>query len=83
MTITGRVCRGRLRGCWLIWFRVWILRKGKLQKQPIDLAARIAAAVQEWLAVREGQANEPIFIALDGRSHGKRLSGRSAALDAK
>jgi integrase/recombinase XerC len=59
--------------------KLWILRKGKLQKQPIDLAARTAAAVQEWLTVREGQANEPIFIALDGRSHGKRLSGRSVA----
>jgi integrase/recombinase XerC len=59
--------------------RLWILRKGKLQKQPIDLAARTVAAVQEWLTVREGQANEPIFIALDGRSHGKRLSGRSVA----
>jgi integrase/recombinase XerC len=59
--------------------RLWILRKGKLQKQPIDLAARTAAAVEEWLTVREGQANEPIFIALDGRSHGKRLSGRSVA----
>jgi integrase/recombinase XerC len=59
--------------------KLWILRKGKLQKQPIDLAARTAAAIQEWLTVREGQANEPIFIALDGRSHGKRLSGRSVA----
>jgi integrase/recombinase XerC len=59
--------------------KLWILRKGKRQKQPIDLAARTAAAVQEWLTVREGQANEPIFIALDGRSHGKRLSGRSVA----
>ena len=35
--------------------------------------------MREWLTVREGQANEPIFIALDGRSHGKRLSGRSVA----
>ena len=59
--------------------RLWILRKGQIQKQPIDLAARTVAAVQEWLTVREGQANEPIFIALDGRSHGKRLSGRSVA----
>jgi integrase/recombinase XerC len=59
--------------------RLWVLRKGQIQKQPIDLAARTVAAVQEWLTVREGQANEPIFIALDGRSHGKRLSGRSVA----
>ena len=59
--------------------KLWILRKGQIQKQPIDLAARTAAAVREWLTVREGQATEQIFIALDGRSHGKRLSGRSVA----
>jgi hypothetical protein len=29
--------------------------------------------------VRGAQANEPIFIALDGRYYGKRLSGRSVA----
>ena len=29
--------------------------------------------------MRAGAANEPIFIALDGRSYGKRLSGRSVA----
>jgi site-specific recombinase XerC len=29
--------------------------------------------------VRGGAVNEPIFIALDGRSYGKRLAGRSVA----
>ena len=46
---------------------------------PINLAPRNLAALEEWLTVRAGAANEPIFIALDGRSYGKRLSGRSVA----
>jgi integrase/recombinase XerC len=59
--------------------KLWILRKGQRQKQPIDLAARTAAALEEWLAIRAGQAKDPIFIALDKRSYGLRLSGRSVA----
>jgi integrase/recombinase XerC len=59
--------------------KLWIIGKGKTQQQSIDLAPRTLAAIEEWLAVREGKANEPIFIALDGRSYGKRLSGRSVA----
>jgi integrase/recombinase XerC len=45
--------------------KLWILRKGQRQKQPIDLAARTAAALAEWLEIRAGQAKDPIFIALD------------------
>jgi integrase/recombinase XerC len=59
--------------------KLWIIGKGKTQQQSIDLAPRTLAALEEWLTVREGQANEPIFIAVDGRSYGKRLSGRSVA----
>jgi integrase/recombinase XerC len=59
--------------------RLWIVGKGKLQQESIDLAPRTLAAVREWLAVRAGRADEPMFIALDGRSYGKRLSGRSVA----
>ena len=59
--------------------QLWIVGKGKTQLQSIDLAARTVYALQDWLAVRKGKATEPIFIALDGRSYGKRLSGRSVA----
>ena len=59
--------------------KLWIIGKGKTQQQSIDLAPRTVAALEEWLAVRAGTANDPIFIALDGRSRGKRLSGRSVA----
>ena len=59
--------------------KLWIIGKGKLQQQSIDLAPRTFDALQEWLAVRGGKGTEPMFIALDGRSYGKRLSGRSVA----
>jgi integrase/recombinase XerC len=59
--------------------KLWIIGKGKMQQQSIDLAPRTVAALAEWLAVRAGAATDPIFIALDGRSRGKRLSGRSVA----
>ena len=59
--------------------KLWIIGKGKTQANSIDLAPRTSSALEEWLTVRKGQANEPIFIALDGRSYGKRLSGRSVA----
>jgi integrase/recombinase XerC len=59
--------------------KLWIIGKGKTQQQSIDLAPRTLAALEEWLAVRAGTATEPLFIALDGRSRGKRLTGRSVA----
>jgi integrase/recombinase XerC len=59
--------------------KLWIIGKGKTQAQSIDLAPRTVAALEEWLAVRAGAATDPIFIALDGRSRGKRLTGRSVA----
>jgi integrase/recombinase XerC len=59
--------------------KLWIIGKGKTQRQSIDLAPQTLAALEEWVAVRAGQVNEPIFIALDARSYGKRLSGRSVA----
>ena len=57
--------------------KLWIMRKGKIQKQAIDLAGKTRLALNEWLSVRGGEASQPLFIALDRRSFGKRLSGRS------
>jgi integrase/recombinase XerC len=59
--------------------KLWIIGKGKTQQQSIDLVPRTLAALEEWLAVRGGTATDPLFIALDGRSRGKRLTGRSVA----
>ena len=57
--------------------KLWIIRKGKIQKQAIDLAMKTRAALTQWLSVRGGEASQPLFIALDNRAYGKRLSGRS------
>ena len=57
--------------------KLWIIRKGKIQKQAIDLAGKTRLALNEWSIVRAGKPSEPLFIALDNRSYGNRLSGRS------
>jgi integrase/recombinase XerC len=66
--------------------QLWILGKGKSQKCSIDLAPATVGALREWLALRlrsvtagDGLENEPLFIAVDRHSFGKRLSGRSVA----
>ena len=57
--------------------KLWIIRKGKIQKIAIDLAVKTRLALNEWLSVRGGEPSQPLFMALDNRSYGKRLSGRS------
>jgi integrase/recombinase XerC len=57
--------------------KLWIMRKGKIQKQAVDLAVKTRSALNEWLSARGGEASQPLFIALDNRSYGNRLSGRS------
>jgi integrase/recombinase XerC len=64
--------------------QLWIVGKGKLQKCSIDLATATVMAVREWLAalrLRSVQVrdDEPLFIAVDTNTFGKRLSGRSVA----
>jgi hypothetical protein len=41
----------------------------------IDLAPATVGALNECLVVRDGLENEPLFIAVDPHSFGKRLSG--------
>lgn len=55
--------------------QLWIVGKGKLQKCSIDLAPATVMALREWLAVRDGAGDEPLFIAVDANTFGKRLSG--------
>jgi integrase/recombinase XerC len=57
--------------------KLWIIRKGKIQKQAIDLAVKTRSALAQWLSVRGGEPSQPLFMALDNRSYGNRLSGRS------
>jgi integrase/recombinase XerC len=57
--------------------KLWIIRKGKIQKQAIYLAVKTRSALTQWLSFRVGEPSQPLFIALDNRSYGNRLSGRS------
>jgi integrase/recombinase XerC len=57
--------------------KLWIIRKGKIQKIAIDLAVKTRSALAQWLSVRGEEPSQPLFMALDNRAYGNRLSGRS------
>jgi hypothetical protein len=44
--------------------KLWIIRKGQIQKIAIDLAGKTRVALAQWLSVRGGEASQPLFIAL-------------------
>jgi len=54
--------------------RLHVLRKGKTQRQPLTVPPETLAAIEKWIQVR-GSAPGPLFISLDNRSRGHRLSG--------
>jgi integrase/recombinase XerC len=58
--------------------KLWIRGKGREEKEIIDLSVKSIQALDEWLMARGSCSdNDPLFIALDRHSYGKRLSGRS------
>jgi integrase/recombinase XerC len=58
--------------------KLWIKGKGKLQKESIDLPIKTVQALEEWLIVRgSNEKLDPLFISLDNRSGGMKLSTRS------
>ena len=53
-----------------------ILGKGRgTQKELISLKEKTVAALVEWVEVRQGEPGEPLFIALDNKNRGHRLTG--------
>lgn len=59
--------------------RVWIVGKGKTEKEARTLPDKTASALAKWIDARAAHANaecEALFISLSGNSSGKRLSGR-------
>lgn len=58
--------------------KLWIKGKGRMQRESVDLSAKSIAAIEDWLGVRESENGlDPLFIALDNKCYGMRLSGRS------
>lgn len=59
--------------------RIWIIGKGKTEKEARTLPEKTAAALAKWIDARGPHANadcQALFISLSGNSCGKRLSGR-------
>ena len=60
--------------------QLWIVGKGRTQKQSIDLSPATVAAVAHWVAARgEVAGDEPLFVGVGNRSWGQRLSGGAVA----
>lgn len=60
--------------------RVWILGKGRSQKEVRSLPDKTLAALDAWIAARALYAKPgetAVFIGLSGRGGGKRITGRS------
>lgn len=58
--------------------KLWILGKGYNEKQIVDLSPKTVQAIIDWLKIRKNKnidQNSSLFIALDARSIGKRLTG--------
>ena len=55
---------------------VWILGKGRKQRQRVTLHPRVSEALRKWKEVRgEASGSDPLFIALDPKANGMRLAG--------
>lgn len=61
---------------------VWILGKGRSEREPITLPPPTRQALEAWLARRGGAAG-PLFIALDHAHAGQRMSGEAVRLIVK
>ena len=58
--------------------KLWIIGKGKVQRQSIDLSQQSVQAIQAWLELRgKCKATEPLFCTLDRATKGHRLSGNA------
>ena len=56
---------------------VSVLGKGRSEREWFTMPTETADALRAWLAVRDGPATGPLFIALDRGHRGVRLGGNS------
>lgn len=74
----AELCQANVKDFDPIGGKLWIVGKGKVQRQPIDLSPQSVQAIQAWLAGRgKYKANEPLFCTLDRATKGHRLSGNA------
>lgn len=74
----GEVCSLDLKDIDLEGKAVWVMGKGRSQRQRITLPPSACEALSAWRKVR-GATEGPMFIALDAASKGKRLGGEGIA----
>ncbi|MBX9842593.1 MAG: site-specific integrase [Xanthobacteraceae bacterium] len=60
--------------------RIWILGKGRTQKEARTLPDKTAAALTAWIEARRVHVSDEqraVFVSLSGRGGGQRITGRS------
>jgi integrase/recombinase XerC len=55
---------------------LWVVGKGRTERERLTLPAETAAALRDWLGAR-GTAAGPLFVALDRAHRGHRLTGQA------
>jgi integrase/recombinase XerC len=74
----AEVCQANVKDFDPIGGKLWIIGKGKVQRQPIDLSSQSVKAIQAWLELRgKCKPSEPLFCTLDRATKGHRLSGNA------
>lgn len=74
----AELCQANVKDFDPIGAKLWIVGKGKVQRQAIDLSSQSVAAIQAWLAMRgKCKGAEPLFCTLDRATKGHRLSGNA------
>ncbi len=74
----AELCQANVKDFDPIGGKLWIIGKGKVQRQPIDLSNQSVAAIQAWLKMRgKCKVADPLFCTLDRATKGHRLSGNA------
>jgi integrase/recombinase XerC len=74
----AEICQANVADFDPIGGKLWIIGKGKAQRQPIDLSSHAIGAIQDWLNVRgKCKRTDPLFCTLDRATKGHRLSGNA------
>ncbi len=74
----AELCQANVKDFDPIGCKLWIIGKGKVQRQPIDLSDRSVQAIRAWLELRgKCKSTDPLFCTLDRATRGHRLSGNA------